>query len=71
MERSYIKRPDLKSVQEASTEQSDADFLEWLEKILIPDLHESEQECLVEDFTRLIDMVKDRDERLLGGDGRA
>jgi hypothetical protein len=71
MARSSARRQDPKNVQEASTEQSDADFLEWLEKILIPDLHQSGQEALVEDFESLIDMVRDRDERLLGGDGRA
>lgn len=39
-------------------EQSDAAFLSWLETTLIPDLFQSGQECLVEDFTRLIDIIK-------------
>jgi hypothetical protein len=39
-------------------EQTDEEFLEWLRDTLIPDLHESGQECLVADFERLIKMVE-------------
>jgi hypothetical protein len=47
--------------QDASgTGQSDEDFLVWLRETLIPDLHESGQENLVEDFERLIRIVEDR-----------
>jgi hypothetical protein len=47
--------------QDASgTGQSDEDFLAWLIETLIPDLHESGQENLVEDFERLIRIVEDR-----------
>jgi hypothetical protein len=44
----------------SGTGQSDEDFLVWLRETLIPDLHESDQENLVEDFERLIRIVEDR-----------
>jgi hypothetical protein len=44
----------------SGTGQSDEDFLAWLIETLIPDLHESGQENLVEDFERLIRIVEDR-----------
>jgi hypothetical protein len=44
----------------SGTGQSDEDFLVWLRETLIPDLHESGQENLVEDFERLIRIVEDR-----------
>ena len=36
---------------------TDAEFIEWLQSTLMPDLHESGQVNLVEDFQRLIEII--------------
>lgn len=38
--------------------QEDEDFITWLEDTLMPDLHESGQENLVEDFDRCIRIIR-------------
>jgi hypothetical protein len=43
--------------------EDDKAFIEWLRDTLIPDLHESGQENLVDDFERLIGIC----EKLDGG----
>lgn len=56
-----MKPQDQKNVQTASTDQRDGDFLIWLDKTLIPDLLESGQENLADDFRRLIDIIHSKE----------
>lgn len=64
-----MKPQDQSSAQTASTIQSDEDFLSWVEDILIPDLHESRQQGLIDDFQRLVAMIRDRDKVIDGALG--
>lgn len=55
---------DTKNERKGRTmEQTDLEFVAYLEETLIPDLKESGHDCTAEDFERCVDIIKRLTER--------